>query len=78
MIGRKILKFQGGSVVNGHVKEYNPPADGKEATWTLRYENPLSGEDEDSEEDEDVNRAELDKRLNLQKVKEREFPPVRA
>lgn len=77
MIGRKILKRVGDTVVNGHVKGYNPPSDGNDESWTLRYENPHSDKaDGDSDEDEEVNRPELDKRLNLQAVKEREFPPV--
>ncbi|CAM9686468.1 unnamed protein product [Pylaiella littoralis] len=76
MIGRKILKRLGDTVVNGHVKGYNPPSNGNAESWTLCYENPHS--DEDSDEDEEVCRPELDKRLNLQAVKEREFPPAAA
>lgn len=78
LIGRKILKrLDDKTVMSGHVREYNPPVDGNEETWTLRYENPLADDDDNSADDEEVNRAELDKLLNLQKVKEREFPQVR-
>lgn len=62
--------------MSGHVKDYNPPADGKEESWILRYENPRKEEsDDNSDDDEEVNRAELDKLFNLQGVRDREFPP---
>lgn len=80
LVGRKILKRLGDdTVMSGHVREYNPPTEGKEGSWTLRYENPHAeeGDDENNSYDhEHVNRAELDKLLNLQKVREREFPQV--
>lgn len=79
LVGRKILKRLGDkTVMSGHVKEYNSPIDGKGESWTLRYENPHmeEGEEDNSDDDEEVNRAELDKLLNLQAVREREFPQV--
>eukprot|EP00752_Nemacystus_decipiens_P002847 g2652.t1 len=68
LIGRKILKRLGdNTVMSGHVKEYNSPVDGNEETWTVHYENPHAEDDPNSDDDEEVNRAELDKLLNLQK-----------
>ncbi|CAM9745284.1 unnamed protein product [Scytosiphon promiscuus] len=86
LVGRKILKRLGNTVIHGHVKDYNPPVNGREETWTLQFENLQEGVDDDegdggdgdsdagSVKDEEVNRPELDKWLNLQAVKEREFP----
>lgn len=87
LVGRKILKPLGdtGTVVHGHVKDYNPPVNGREETWTVQFENLQgsdngdgdgggSGSDGGSVREEAVRRPELDKWLNLQSVKEREFP----
>lgn len=63
------------------MKDYNPPVNGEEETWTLQFENLQGSDDNDdgdsdggSVRDEEVNRPELDKWLNLQAVREREFP----
>ncbi|CBN79863.1 hypothetical protein Esi_0516_0001 [Ectocarpus siliculosus] len=80
LVGRKILKRWGDTVISGYVKDYNPPVDGKQESWTLRHEKNFDGGDVEGDnsvgEDEEVDRPELDKRLNLQAVMEREFPSV--
>ncbi|CAM9246018.1 unnamed protein product, partial [Ectocarpus fasciculatus] len=84
LVGRKILKRSGDTVISGYVKEYNPPVDGKRESWTLRHEKNYDDDDDNGGgegnnsggEDEEVDRPELDKRLNLQAVMEREFPAV--
>ncbi|CAM9622317.1 unnamed protein product [Scytosiphon promiscuus] len=72
MIGRKILKRLGSTVIFGYVKSFHPGDDGTEESWTLRYDNPHS-DDPTSQDDEEVHRPELDKGLHLQAVMEREF-----
>lgn len=57
------------------VKDYHPRGDEKGESWTMRYENPHN-DDPASQEDEEVDRPELDKRLRLQAVMERELPRV--
>ncbi|CAB1100184.1 unnamed protein product [Ectocarpus sp. CCAP 1310/34] len=80
LVGRKILKRSGDTVVSGYVKDYNPPVDGKQESWTLRHEKKCDDGDGEGNnsggEDEVVDRPELDKQLNLQAVMEREFPSV--
>lgn len=67
-------------MISGYVKDYNPPVDGKQESWTLRHEKNFDDGDGEGNnsggEDEEVDRPELDKRLNLQAVMEREFPSV--
>lgn len=70
MVGRKILKpLAGDKLCDGFVVEHKPAGSGREETWVLRWEL-------DSEQDEEVTKAVLDKRINLKAVQEREFPPT--
>lgn len=67
MVGRRVLKPLGATVCSGWVQDHKPADAGKEESWVIHWDN-------DSENDEEVTRPTLDKRLNLQSVKEREFP----
>lgn len=70
MVGRKILKpLAGDKLCDGFVAEHKPAGGGREEMWVLRWEL-------ESEQDEEVTKAVLDKRINLKAVQEREFPPA--
>lgn len=70
MVGRKILKpLAGDKLCDGFVAEHKPAGGGREEMWVLRWEL-------ESEQDEEVTKAVLDKRINLKAVQEREFPPT--
>lgn len=66
MVGRRVLKMLKNTVCSGWVHEHKPSQGDKEEMWVLHW-------DDDGEDDQEVNRGTLDKRLNLQSVKEREF-----
>lgn len=72
MVGRKILKpLAGDKLCDGFVAEHKPAGGGREEMWVLRWEL-------ESEQDEEVTKAVLDKRINLKAVQEREFPPTES